>query len=64
MVALAIVSQAKVSARAQRLPDELVEVHDAQYARLDDLAAGSQESQERQRQAVQQLGLPLEVRTR
>jgi formylglycine-generating enzyme required for sulfatase activity len=64
VVALAIVSQAKVSARAQRLPDDLVEVADAQYARLDGLAAGSQESQERQRQAVQQLRLPLEVRTR
>jgi formylglycine-generating enzyme required for sulfatase activity len=48
----------------QRIPDDLVEVADAQYAPLNRLAPGSQEAQERQRQAVQQLGLPLEVKTR
>jgi len=49
---------------AQRLPDDFVGVADAQYAALDNLAPGSREAQERQRQAVQQLGLPLEVKTR
>jgi formylglycine-generating enzyme required for sulfatase activity len=49
---------------AQHLPDDLVDVSDAQYASLDGLAPGSREAQERQRQAVRQLGLPLEVRTR
>jgi formylglycine-generating enzyme required for sulfatase activity len=43
------------------LPADLV---DPQYPPLEGLAPGSQEAQERQRQAVQQLGLPVEVRTR
>jgi formylglycine-generating enzyme required for sulfatase activity len=37
---------------------------DAPYASLTGLAAGSEAAQERQRQAVKELGLPLEVRTR
>jgi formylglycine-generating enzyme required for sulfatase activity len=49
--------------KAQRLPDDLVGVSDAKYASLDGLAAGSREAQERQRQAVQQFCLPLEVKT-
>jgi formylglycine-generating enzyme required for sulfatase activity len=48
----------------QAIPYDIVEVRDAQYAPLEDLAPGSREAQERQRQAVQQLGLPLEVRAR
>jgi formylglycine-generating enzyme required for sulfatase activity len=48
----------------RRLPDDLAGVSDANYASLDGLAPGSREAQERQRQAVQQLGLPLEVKTR
>jgi formylglycine-generating enzyme required for sulfatase activity len=55
---------AKVSPRAQGLPKDLVEVADAQYASLDGLAAGSREAQERQRRAVAELGVPLEVKTR
>ncbi|OHB66298.1 MAG: hypothetical protein A2Y77_06600 [Planctomycetes bacterium RBG_13_62_9] len=43
------------------LPDDLVNV---QYPSLEGLAPGSQEAQDRQRQAAQQLGLPVEVRTR
>jgi formylglycine-generating enzyme required for sulfatase activity len=43
------------------LPDDLVDV---QYPSLDGLAPGSEEAQERQRQAAQELGLPVEVRTR
>jgi sulfatase modifying factor 1 len=54
----------KVSPQARRLPDDLVQIAEAKYASLDGLAAGSREAQDRQRQAVQQLGLPLEVRTR
>jgi formylglycine-generating enzyme required for sulfatase activity len=48
----------------QRLPDDLAGVPDAKYASLDGLATGSAKAQERQRQAVQQLGLRLEVKTR
>jgi formylglycine-generating enzyme required for sulfatase activity len=51
-------------AKAQRLSDDLVGISDANYASLDGLAPGSREAQERQRQAVQQLGLPLEVKAR
>jgi formylglycine-generating enzyme required for sulfatase activity len=47
----------------QRIPDDLVEVANAQYASRDGLASGSQEAQDRQRQAVAELGLPLEVKT-
>lgn len=43
------------------LPDDLVDV---QYPSLEGLAPGSEEAQDRQRQAVQALGLPLEVKTR
>jgi len=49
---------------ARRVPDDLVEVADAEYASLVGLALGGQEAQDRQRQAVQQSGLPLEVQTR
>lgn len=49
------------SAPAGSLPDDLVDV---QYPSVEHLAPGSQEAQDRQRQAVQELGLPLEVRTR
>jgi formylglycine-generating enzyme required for sulfatase activity len=42
-------------------PADLIEIADAQYASLDGLAAGSREAQERQRQAVRELRLPLEV---
>jgi len=52
-----------VSPQARRLPDDLVAVADAKYALLDGLAPGSREAQERQRLAVQQLGLPLEVKS-
>jgi len=55
--------QGQVSGQARRLPDDLVAVADAQRASLDGLAPGSLEAQERQRQAVPQLGLPLEVKT-
>ncbi|MBN1509748.1 MAG: formylglycine-generating enzyme family protein [Sedimentisphaerales bacterium] len=50
--------------KAQPLPDDLIGVSEAEYASLEGLAPGSQEAQERQREAVQQLGLPLEVKTR
>lgn len=46
-----------------RIPPDLIEVSDACYAPLDHLAPGSREAQDRQRQAVQELGLPLEVKT-
>jgi len=46
------------------LPVDLIEIADAQYASLDSLAPGSREAQEQQREAVRQLGLPLEVKTR
>jgi formylglycine-generating enzyme required for sulfatase activity len=49
---------------AQRLPDDLVHISNAKYASLDGLATGSREVQERQRKAVEQFGLPLEVKTR
>jgi formylglycine-generating enzyme required for sulfatase activity len=42
------------------LPGDLT---DAQYPSLEGLAPGSQEAQDRQRQATQQLGVPVEVRT-
>ena len=51
-----------------RLPSaqssDLMEISDAEYASPDGLAPCSLEAQERQRQAVQQTGLPLEVKTR
>jgi len=56
--------QAKNSLQMHPLPDDLVVVGDAKYASLEGLAPGSQEAQERQRRAVQQLGLHLEVKTR
>jgi formylglycine-generating enzyme required for sulfatase activity len=43
------------------LPDDLV---DTLYPSLEGLAPGSAEAQDRQRQAAQELGLPVEVRTR
>jgi formylglycine-generating enzyme required for sulfatase activity len=49
---------------ARALPSDLVEVVGAQYASLDGLAPGSKEAQDRQKQAVQQFSLPLEVKTR
>ena len=48
----------------QRLPPDLVTVAEAKYAPLDGLAEGSREAQERQREAVETLGLPLEVKSR
>ena len=45
------------------LPDDL-RVGGTQYASWEGLAAGSEEARARQRQALQQLRLPLEVRTR
>jgi formylglycine-generating enzyme required for sulfatase activity len=44
-------------------PDDLIAGAHARYASLQGLAVGSLEAQERQRQAVQQLGLPVEVKT-
>ncbi len=52
-----------VSKTTRWIPDDLVEVVDAQYAPLNHLASGSRAAQERQQRAVQQLGLPLEVTT-
>ncbi|MCU0917217.1 MAG: SUMF1/EgtB/PvdO family nonheme iron enzyme [Planctomycetes bacterium] len=46
------------------LPPDLVEVTGAQDASLAGLASGSKTAQDRQIQAVQQLGLPLEVKAR
>ena len=46
------------------LPADLIAVPDARYASLEGLAPGSQEAQERQRRAVSELGLPLEVKSR
>jgi formylglycine-generating enzyme required for sulfatase activity len=46
-----------------RKPSDLVPV-DAPYASLTGLAPGSEAAQERQRQTVKELNLPLEVRTR
>ncbi|MCU0915425.1 MAG: formylglycine-generating enzyme family protein [Planctomycetes bacterium] len=46
------------------LPGDLAEMGNAAYAALAGLAPGSLEAQNRQRHVVQQLGLPLEVRTR
>ena len=51
-------------AKTLRLPPDLVPVPDAPFAPLEGLAEGSREAQERQRQAVDELELPLEVRTR
>lgn len=45
------------------LPSDLMEVAGGQYAPLEGLAPGSQAAQDSQKHAVQQLGLPLEVRT-
>ncbi|MBN1507197.1 MAG: formylglycine-generating enzyme family protein [Sedimentisphaerales bacterium] len=49
---------------AESLPSDLESVADAQYVSLAGLAPGSEEAQARQAQAVQELGLPLEVKTR
>jgi sulfatase modifying factor 1 len=49
---------------ASRLPDDLVKVAPASYALLTGLAQGSEQARQRQRQAVREPGLPLEVRTR
>jgi len=46
------------------LPEDLVELKNAQYASWEGLASGSAEAHQRQREAVQLLGLPLEVKTR
>jgi len=51
------------STQPLRLPDDLVAVADARYASLDGLAPGSRDAQDRQRLAVRQLGLPLEVKS-
>jgi sulfatase modifying factor 1 len=53
----------QVALEQQRVADDLVEGSNAPYASLDGLASGSREAQERQRRAVTELGLPLEVKT-
>ncbi len=60
-VILLLVDLASAEPDAPSLPSDLV---DAQYPSLEGLAPGSEEAQNRQRQAVQELGLPLEVETR
>ncbi len=62
--ARASAEKAKGGEKASSLPADLSECADARYASLDSLASGSREAQERQRRTVQQLGLPLEVKTR
>ena len=47
-----------------RLTADLVAVSGAEYPPLEGLAPGSREARERQKQAVEDLGLPLEVGTR
>jgi formylglycine-generating enzyme required for sulfatase activity len=47
---------------AQRSQADFVEVAGAEYVSLAGLASGSREAQERQRQAVRDLGVPLEIR--
>ncbi len=54
----------KSVAKAVRLPSWLVAVRDAKYALVHGLEPGSREAQERQLRAVQELKLPLEVKTR
>ena len=53
-----------VKSAQRQLPPDLVAVPDAEYAPLDGLADGSREAQERQKQAVEDLGLPLGVKSR
>ncbi|OHB64073.1 MAG: hypothetical protein A2Y77_12355 [Planctomycetes bacterium RBG_13_62_9] len=49
-------------ARERVLPNDINEVCNGGYPPLDGLASGSGEAQERQRQAVAEVGLPLEVK--
>ncbi|HSV98789.1 MAG TPA: formylglycine-generating enzyme family protein [Sedimentisphaerales bacterium] len=60
-VILLLVGMAFADPNAPALPDDLV---DTLYPSLEKLAPGSAEAQDRQRQAAQDLGLPVEVRTR
>jgi len=46
------------------MPHDLVTVADTRYSSLEGLAPGSAEAQQRQREAVRQSGLSLEVKTR
>ena len=48
----------------QILADDLIEISSAQYTNLSGLAVGSREAQQGQREVVERLGLPLEVKTR
>lgn len=47
----------------ERLPSDLVEVSGASYASLSGLASGSSAAQDRQKTAVSEAGLPLEVKS-
>ncbi|MBP7050454.1 MAG: formylglycine-generating enzyme family protein [Phycisphaerae bacterium] len=60
-VILLLVGMAFADPNAPALPDDLV---DTLYPSLEGLAPGSEEAQQNQRQAAQELGLPVEVRTR
>lgn len=60
-VILLLAGWAFADPNAPALPDDLV---DTLYPSLEGLAPGSEEAQDRQRQAAQELGLPVEVRTR
>lgn len=53
--------QKSIGEDSLRLPPGLSEVENALYASLEGLAKGSQEAQNRQFQAIESLGLPLEV---
>ncbi len=56
-------SQHQLSSAKLSLPDDLKAVRNASYAPLSGLASGSREAQERQKEWVSKLGLPLEVAT-
>ncbi|OHB73337.1 MAG: hypothetical protein A2Z25_00340 [Planctomycetes bacterium RBG_16_55_9] len=58
------ISGTKTTPGPQGLPADLEEVPGALYAVTEGLAPGSEEAWNRQEQAVQELGLPLEVRTK
>ena len=61
---LCVIVAALVAGKGDRVPEDLIAVEDAAYALLDGLAEGSAEAQQRQKQAVEVLGLPLEAKTR
>ncbi len=60
-VVLLVAGMAFADPNTPALPDDLV---DTLYPSLEGLAPGSEEAQDRQRQAAQELALPVEVRTR